>query len=52
MPFLINGRDPFAEPGTTPSLSGRIYRTPRGPAGAPSLDQLRQAPQKAVGTAT
>ncbi|MFF9142074.1 DsbA family protein [Streptomyces albogriseolus] len=41
--ILIDGRDPFAEPGTSPSLACRIYRTPTGPAGAPSADQLRQA---------
>ncbi|MEU3552403.1 hypothetical protein [Streptomyces longwoodensis] len=41
--ILMNGRDPFAEPGAVPSLACRIYRTPTGPAGAPGLDQLRQA---------
>lgn len=49
--ILIDGRDPFAEPGATPSLSCRIYRTPQGPAGAPGLDQLRQALHEAAGTA-
>ncbi|MER6076038.1 hypothetical protein ABT187_46330 [Streptomyces sp. NPDC001817] len=49
--ILIDGRDPFAEPGTTLSLSCRIYRTPQGPAGAPGLDQLRQALHEAAGTA-
>ncbi|MEU7377999.1 hypothetical protein [Streptomyces albidoflavus] len=49
--ILIDGRDPFAVPGTTPSLSCRIYRTPYGPAGASGLDQLRQALQEAAGTA-
>lgn len=48
--ILIDGRDPFAEPGATPSHSCRIYRTPHGPAGAPGLDQLRQALQTAAGT--
>ncbi|MFD1545802.1 thioredoxin family protein [Nonomuraea guangzhouensis] len=41
--ILIDGRDPFAEPGAPSSLSCRLYRTPDGPAGAPGLDQLRQA---------
>lgn len=49
--ILIDGRDPFAEPGATPSLSCRIYRTPHGLAGAPGLDQLCQALQTAAGTA-
>ncbi|MBW5480381.1 hypothetical protein [Streptomyces bambusae] len=40
---LINGRDPFAQPHATPSLACRIYRTPDGPSGSPSVDQLRQA---------
>ena len=41
--FLINGRDPFAEPGQTPGLTCRMYRTPNGLAGNPTTDQLRQA---------
>ncbi|MFE4801545.1 hypothetical protein ACFRFL_42955 [Streptomyces sp. NPDC056708] len=48
--MLIGGLDPFAEPGATPSLSCRIYRIPHDPAGAPGLDQLRQALQTAAGT--
>lgn len=50
--ILIDGRDPFAEPGAAPSLSCRIYRTPDGPAGAPGLDQLRQALRAAADTGT
>ncbi|WP_431920848.1 thioredoxin family protein [Nonomuraea jabiensis] len=50
--ILIDGRDPFAEPDAAPSLSCRIYRTPDGPAGAPGLDQLRQALRTAAGTDT
>ncbi|TDQ47215.1 thioredoxin family protein [Actinorugispora endophytica] len=38
--ILTDGRDPFAEPGTMPSPSCRIYRAPQGLAGAPGLDQL------------
>ncbi|WP_435060120.1 hypothetical protein [Streptomyces sp. bgisy060] len=41
--ILIDGHDPFAEPGAVPSLACRIYRTPNGPAGAPDIDQLSQA---------
>ncbi|MFH8411425.1 hypothetical protein ACH4FX_42720 [Streptomyces sp. NPDC018019] len=41
--ILINGRDPFEEPGRAPGLSCRLYRTPDGLAGAPTADQLRQA---------
>jgi hypothetical protein len=28
--FLINGHDPFAEPGATAGVACRVYRTPRG----------------------
>ncbi|MCC3768781.1 hypothetical protein K6I34_000781 [Streptomyces sp. UNOC14_S4] len=41
--ILIDGRDPFAQPGAAPSLACRIYRTPDGPAGAPGVDQIRRA---------
>jgi len=41
--ILIDGRDPFAEPGRAPGLACRVYRTPGGLAGAPSVEQLRQA---------
>ncbi len=39
--ILIDGQDPF--PGGVPSieLSCRLYETPNGPAGAPTLEQLR-----------
>nr|WP_238426878.1 hypothetical protein [Streptomyces adustus] len=39
----IGGRDPFAEAGRAPGLACRVYRTPDGLAGAPELDELRQA---------
>ena len=39
--FLINGVDPFAEPDDPVGLSCRVYQTPDGPAGSPTLDQLR-----------
>jgi len=40
---LVDDVDPFArgEPGG--GLSCRIYQTPNGPAGSPSIAQLRQA---------
>ena len=41
--ILIDGRDPFAEPGRPPGLACRVYRTPDGLAGVPGLDALRQA---------
>ncbi|MGN6689105.1 MAG: DF family (seleno)protein [Actinomycetales bacterium] len=41
--ILIDGRDPFAEPGAAPGLSCRVYRTPAGVAGAPTVAQLRAA---------
>jgi len=41
--ILVNGSDPFAEPGRAPGLACRMYRTPEGLAGAPSLDQVRRA---------
>lgn len=40
--ILIDGHDPFAEPGATPSLSCRIYHALDGPTGAPDLVRLRQ----------
>jgi hypothetical protein len=39
--ILINGIDPFAEPDDPVGLSCRVYQTPDGPAGSPTLDQLR-----------
>lgn len=38
--LLLDGIDPFAEPGQPASVSCRLYR---GPAGAPSVRQLRKA---------
>lgn len=40
---LVDGSDPFADPDAGVGLACRIYRTPDGPAGAPTLDQLRAA---------
>ncbi|AWZ08587.1 MULTISPECIES: hypothetical protein [unclassified Streptomyces] len=47
--FLLDGRDPFAEPGGAPGLACRIYRTPSGLAGLPTPGQLRQALEAAAG---
>ena len=40
---LIDGVDPFAEPDAPVGLACRAYQTPEGPAGSPTLDQLREA---------
>ena len=40
---LIDGRDPFAVPGTAAGLACRVYRTPDGLAGSPALEQLTEA---------
>ena len=37
---LIDGEDPFARPGTPVGLSCRLYRTPQGVGGSPTVDQL------------
>lgn len=41
--FLIDGVDPFAEPGAPIGMACRIYSTKDGPAGVPDLAQLRAA---------
>ena len=38
---LIDGTDPFARPEDPVGLACRIYQTPSGPAGAPTIDMLR-----------
>ena len=49
--LLIDGVDPFAEPGQPSSLSCRLYRDDDGrTCGAPSASQLRQAIQQAAAT--
>lgn len=40
--LLIDGRDPFAEPGRPAGLACRVYITPDGPAGLPSRSQLEK----------
>jgi hypothetical protein len=41
--ILVDGRDPWADSGTTGGLSCRIYRTEHGPEGSPSVAQLAEA---------
>lgn len=42
--LLVDGIDPFIQPGQPPSLSCRLYRDENGaPAGTPSVTQLRTA---------
>jgi len=41
--ILVDGVDVFADPDARIGLSCRVYRTPEGPAGAPSVEQLREA---------
>lgn len=40
--LLVDGRDPFAEPGRPAGLACRVYQTPDGPAGLPSQAQLAE----------
>lgn len=40
--ILVDGVDPFAEPGSGVGLTCRRYPTPDGYAGAPTLEQLRE----------
>lgn len=41
--ILVDGVDPFAEPGPGVGLSCRLYATPSGPDGAPTVSQLVEA---------
>lgn len=50
--LLIDGVDPFAEPGQLATMSCRLYRDDDGrPSGAPSTSQLRQAVEQAMAAA-
>jgi hypothetical protein len=40
--FHADASDLFADPDAPVGLACRIYQTPDGPAGSPTLDQLRQ----------
>ena len=49
--LLINGADPFAQPGQPPSMSCRLYRDAEGrPGPAPSAEALRQVLAAAAGS--
>ncbi len=50
--ILIDHIDPFAGPGAPVGLACRRYLTPEGPAGAPTLDQIRAALPPATTTTT
>ncbi|MBW3605982.1 MAG: thioredoxin family protein [Actinobacteria bacterium] len=39
--ILVDGRDPFAAGDEPVGLSCRVYATPEGPAGVPTVEQLR-----------
>jgi hypothetical protein len=41
--ILVDGVDPFARPDDPIGLSCRVYRTPEGPAGSPTLGEMRAA---------
>jgi len=41
--ILVDGHDPFASGDEPFGLSCRVYRTPDGPAGAPTVAQLEAA---------
>lgn len=49
--ILVDGVDVFADAGAGVGLSCRVYRTPEGLAGAPTLEQLRAAVAAAVAAA-
>lgn len=41
--ILVDGVDAFADADTPVGLSCRVYQTPDGPAGAPTVEQLQNA---------
>ena len=41
--IVVDGIDPFADADASIGLSCRMYQTPDGTAGAPTLEQLREA---------
>lgn len=50
--LLIDGTDPFAEPGQPPSMSCRLYRDENGQlSGAPSFGQVREAIEQTLAAA-
>ena len=40
---LIDGVDPFTDPAAPAGFACRVYRTPAGAEGAPSVDELAEA---------
>lgn len=48
--ILIDGRDPFAREGADAGLACRVYRTPDGLRGSPTLEQLVEAFRWCQGT--
>ncbi|MGD9750975.1 MAG: hypothetical protein AB7W59_08270 [Acidimicrobiia bacterium] len=45
--ILLNGHDPFAYPGASPSLSCRLYPREHGTQGCPTEDELINALRRA-----
>ncbi len=45
--ILVNGVDAFADPDAPVGLSCRVYQTPEGRAGSPTIEQLRAALSRA-----
>lgn len=41
--IVVNGRDPFAADEAEVGLTCRVYRTPDGLAGSPTIEQIRSA---------
>lgn len=41
--ILVDGRDPFARDDEGFGLSCRVFQTPSGPAGSPTIEQLEEA---------
>ncbi|MDU0314090.1 hypothetical protein RKE38_10375 [Phycicoccus sp. M110.8] len=41
--ILLDGTDPFPQPGEISALSCRVYTTPDGLAGSPTVEQLADA---------
>ena len=41
--IIVDGVDPFADADAPVGLSCRMYQTPEGPSGSPTLEQLRSA---------
>lgn len=48
--LLLNGTDPFAQPGQPVALACRVYPTPNGLRGVPPLTELRRALKQAAAT--